>query len=101
MNNWIYFLYKFKNSSAFLPISSKEKVREVLFEIGGKLNIHCKTTMEEPYFFTISVDYKKASFYLPHFMQSMENLWYESLMKEIEVQVHRKMWINKKTSSLL
>jgi hypothetical protein len=70
-------------------------MREGLFEIGGRLNIHCKTTMEEPYFFTISVDYEKAPFYLPHFLQSMQNPWYESLMKEIEVQVYRKMWVNK------
>jgi hypothetical protein len=41
--------------------------------------------MEEPYFFTISVDYKKAPFYLPHFLQSIENSRYESLMKEIKV----------------
>jgi hypothetical protein len=84
-------VHKFKNSPTFLPISHEEKVRKVLFETGGRLNIHCGTTMEEPYFFIISVDYKKALFYLPHFLQSMENLRYESLMKEIEVQVDRKM----------
>jgi hypothetical protein len=85
MSDWAYFVHKFKNSLTFLSISHKEKVREVLYESGGRLNVHCETTMEEPYVFTISIDYKKAPFFLSHFLQSMENSRYEPLMKEIEL----------------
>jgi hypothetical protein len=95
MSDWAHFVHKFKNSLAFLPISHKEKVREVLYKSGKRINIHYETTMDEPYLFTISIDYKKTPFYLSYLLQSMENSCYKSLMKEIELQMNKKMWLNK------
>ena len=95
MSNSTYFMYKFKNSPIFLPILHDEKIREVLYENPGRVNIHYKTTIPEWYVFTISIDYAKAPFHLTRFLMSIENSSYEALMKEIEEQVNKKMWMNK------
>jgi hypothetical protein len=92
MTGMIHFVYKFKSSSVFLPISYNECVKDVLSERGGIILIHCVTTTEELYMFTIYVDYNICPFDLPVFLKILENLDYESLMKEIEDQ---KKWLNK------
>jgi hypothetical protein len=53
------------------------------------------TTTEEPYIFTICVDYNISPFDLPVFLKGLENSNYESLMKEIEDHVDKKKWLNK------
>jgi hypothetical protein len=95
MSNSTHFMHKFKNSPIFLPISHDEKIREVLYENPGRVNIHCETTTPKWYIFTISIDYVKAPFHLTHFLKNMENSSYEALMKEIEEQVDKKVWLNK------
>jgi hypothetical protein len=90
-----HFVDKFKNSSVFLPISYNEHVKDVLPEKGGIVLIHCVTTTEEPYMFTIYVEYKFSPFDLFVFLRSLENSEYEALMKEIEAQVDNKEWLNK------
>jgi hypothetical protein len=96
----MHFVHKFKNSPIFLPISYKERIKEVLYGGDGRVDIYCETMGAEPYLFTICVDYAKAQFQLPHFLHSFENSQYESLMTEIEEQIDRKMWINKEGNSL-
>jgi hypothetical protein len=53
------------------------------------------TTTDEPYMFTICVEYKFSPFDLSVFLRSLENSDYETLMKEIEAQVDNKEWLNK------
>jgi hypothetical protein len=89
-------MHKFKNSPVFLPISHEERVKEVFFESGGRINIHCETIEIELILFTICVKYAKAPFHLSHFVKSLGNSKYETPMKDIEEQVDRKMWVNKK-----
>jgi hypothetical protein len=90
-----YFVHKFKNSIVFLPISYNERAKDVLFERPGTVLIHCVTTIEEPYMFTICVEYSKSPFDLTVFLKSLENSEYVPLMKEIEEQVDKKEWLNK------
>jgi hypothetical protein len=45
--------------------------------------------------FTTRVDYAKAAFYLYAFLKSLENLNNESLLKELEKQVDKRMWVSK------
>jgi hypothetical protein len=95
MTGWSHFVHKFKNSSVFLPISYNERVKDVLPENGGIILVHYVTTTEEPYMFTICVEYKFSPFDLSVFLRSLENSDYEALMKEIEAQVDNKEWLNK------
>ena len=95
MTGWLHFVHKFKNSTMFLPISYNDRVKDVLFERPGIVLIHCVTTNEEPYMYTICVEYSKSPFNLTVFLKSLENSAYEGLMKDIEVQVDRKEWLNK------
>jgi hypothetical protein len=95
MMGWSHFVYKFKNSSVFLPISYNERVKDVLPEKRGLVLVHCVTTTEEPYMFTICVEYKFSPFDLSVFLRILENSDYEALMKEIETQVDNKEWLNK------
>jgi hypothetical protein len=90
-----HFVHKFKNSTVFLPISYNERAKDVLFERPGTVLIHCVTTTEEPYMFTICVEYSKSPFDLIVFLKSLENSEYVPLMKEIEDQVDKKEWLNK------
>jgi hypothetical protein len=85
-----HFVYKFKNSSVFLPTSYNECVKDVFFERGGIILIHCMTTTEDPYMFTICLDYNKSPFDLTVFLRSLENSIYKALMKEIKDQVDKK-----------
>jgi hypothetical protein len=78
-----HFIHKFKNSTIFLLISHVELVKEVLFENGGIVLIHCEMRAEESYMFTLCMEYK-ISFHLPIFLKSLENFDYESLMREVE-----------------
>jgi hypothetical protein len=95
MTGWSHFVHKFKNSSVFLLISYNERVKDVLPEKRGIVLVHYVTTMEEPYMFTICVEYKFSPFDLSVFLRSLENSDYEALMKEIETQVDNKEWLNK------
>jgi hypothetical protein len=89
-----HFVHKFKNSLVFLPISSNEWIKDILFESRGIVLIHCVTTIEDQYIFTICVD-SKSPFDLTVFLKSLENSDYEALMKEIEEHVDKKKWLNK------
>jgi hypothetical protein len=90
-----HFVHKFKNSTVFLPISYNKRAKDVLFERPGTVLIHCVMTTEEPYMFTICVEYSKSPFDLTVFLKSLENSEYVPLMKEIEDQVDKKEWLNK------
>jgi hypothetical protein len=90
-----HFVHKFRNSTMFLPISYNESVKDVLPEGGKIVLIHCVTTTEDQYMFTICVDYNKSPFDLTVFLKSLENSDYEALMKEVEEQVDKKQWLNK------
>jgi hypothetical protein len=95
MSDSTHFMPKLKISPIFLPILNDEKIREVLYENPGRVNILCETTTLERYVFTISIDYAKAPFHLTHFLKSIENSSYEAFLKEIKEQVDKKMWLNK------
>jgi hypothetical protein len=74
MTGWSHFVHKFKNSSVFLPISYNERVKDVLPEKGGIVLVHCVTTTDEPYMFTICVEYKFSPFDLSVFLRSLGKL---------------------------
>ena len=90
-----HFVHKFTNLTVFLPISYIERVKDILFECLRTMLVHCVTTIEEPYMFTICVDYSKSLFDLTTFLKSLENYEYETFMKEIEDHIDRKEWLNK------
>ena len=71
-------------SSRIRPISYTEHVKDVLFEHLGIVLVHCMMTSEEPYMFTICIEYSKSPFDLTIFLKSLENSEYKGLMKEIE-----------------
>jgi hypothetical protein len=95
MTDRTYFVHKFRDSAAELPILYEGKVKDVLPDSEGILLVHCETTGEEAYMFTIYLEYAKAKFHLPMFLKSLENSTYESLLKEVESQVDQKKWVNK------
>jgi hypothetical protein len=78
-------VYKFKNSLVFLSILHEEKIKDVIFESGWIINIHCKTTKLEPYLFTIRIEYAKVPFHLSYFLKSLENSMYKTLLKEYKM----------------
>ena len=84
-----HFVHKFKNLMMFLPILHNECVKDILFEHPGIVLVHYMATTKEPYMFTIYIEYKKSPFDLIVFLESLENLEYEALVKEIE-----KKWLN-------
>jgi hypothetical protein len=90
MTGRTYIVHKFKNSTMPLLILYNECVKDVIFERGGTLLIHCVTTTDDPYIFTICVDYSICPFDLQVFLKNLENSDYESLMKEIEDQMDKK-----------
>ena len=79
----------------FLPISHDEHIKDVLFEKPDIVLLHCVTIDEDPYMFTICIEYSKSPFDLTEFLTSLENSAYERLMKEIEQAVDKKEWVNK------
>ena len=95
MTRWPPFVHKFKNSTKFLPILYDERVKDVLFEGPGTMLVYYVTTDEELYMFTIYVEYSKSPCDLTIFLKSLENSAYKGFMKDIEVQVDRKEWLNK------
>ena len=95
MTRWSHFVHKFKTSTVFLPISHDKHVNGIFFEHPGTVLVLCITTDEEPYMFIICVEYSKSPFNLTVFLKSLENSAYKGLMKDIEVQVDRKEWLNK------
>jgi hypothetical protein len=60
MTGWTQFLHKFKIALVALPILYNEHVKDVLFEKGGTLLIHCKITGDEPRMFTVCVELKNS-----------------------------------------
>ena len=95
ITGWIHFVHKFKNSPVFLPILHDERIKDVLFEKPDTELVHCMTIDEDPYMFTICIEYSKSPFDLIEFLRSLENSAYERLMKEIEQAVDKKKWVNK------
>ena len=95
MIGWSHFVHKFKNSTVFLPMSYTERVKDVLFERLGTVLVHYMRTDEEPYMFTIYVEYRKNPFDLTIFLKSLDTSAYEGLMKDIKVEVDKKEWLNK------
>ena len=73
MTSRTYFVHKFKNSTVPFPISNNEYVKDVLFEKGGTILIHCMTIIDDLYMFTICVDYSIYLFDLPIFLKNLEN----------------------------
>jgi hypothetical protein len=95
MTGWAHFVHKFKTSPVFLPISNEEQIKDVLHEKPDTVLVHCVTIAEEPYMFTICIDYSKSPFDLPEFLHSLQNTEYERLLKDIERSVDRNEWVNK------
>ena len=79
-----YFVQMFKNSLVLFPISYNERIKDILFESGGIVLMHCVTTIEDQYIITICMDYSKSPFNLTVFLKSLENSDFRALMKEIE-----------------
>ena len=95
MTGWAHFVHKFRNSPAFLSISHDERIKDVLYERPGTVLIHCVMIAEDPYMFTICIEYNKSPFDLTVFLRSLQNSQYERLMKEIEESVDKKEWVTK------
>ena len=95
MIGWSYFVHKFKNSIVFLPILYIEHIKGVLFEGPKTVLVHCMMTNEEPYMFTICVEYNKSPFNFTVFLKSLENSAYKGFIKDIEVQIDKREWLNK------
>ena len=95
MTWWTHFVHKFKNSTAFLPISHNKRIKDIFFERLGIVLVHYMTTYEKAYMFTICVEYSKSPFDLTVFLKSLENLAYKRLMKDIKDSVDKKKWVNK------
>ena len=53
------------------------------------------TIDEDPYMFTICIEYSKSPFNLTVFLKSLENSQYKRLMKDIEASVDKKKWVTK------
>ena len=87
MTGWAHFVHKFKNSPVFLPILLNKHIKDVFFERPDIVLVYCVTIDEEPYMFTICIEYSKSPFDLTEFLKSLENSAYERLMKEIEQAV--------------
>ena len=79
----------------FLPISHDERIKDVFFEKPDTMLVHCVIIDEDPYMFTICIEYSKSPFDLIEFLRSLENSAYERLMKEIEQAVDKKKKVNK------
>jgi hypothetical protein len=71
------------------------RIKDLLFQSGKILHIHCQTTGVDPYMFIICVKYSKSAFHLIAYIKSLEDSKYESLLKEVEEQVDKKMSVNK------
>ena len=91
----MHFVHKFKNSPVFLPISHDELIKDVLYERPRIVLVHCMTINEDPYMFTICIEYSKSPFDLTVFLKSLENSQYKRLMKDIEALVDKKEWVIK------
>ena len=74
MTGWVHFVHKFKSSPVFLPISQDKQIKDVLFEKPDTVLVHCVMIDEEPYMFTICIEYSKSPFDLTEFMKTLENL---------------------------
>ena len=57
--------------------------------------VHCVTIDEDPYMFTICIEYSKSPFDLTIFLKSLENSQYERVMKDIKASVDKKEWVTK------
>lgn len=57
--------------------------------------VHYVTKIEEPYKFTICIDYSKSLFDLSKFLLSLENTENKRFMKDIEILVDKNEWMNK------
>ena len=100
MMGWAHFVHKFKTSSVFLPVSHNKHIKDVFFERPDIVLVHCMTIDEEPYMFTICIEYSKSPFDLTKFLKSLENSAYERLLREIKQVVDKKEWVNKEKLSL-
>jgi hypothetical protein len=87
MTSSTHFVHKFRNIPTFFPIFYDELVKKVLINGGSTVLIHCETRGDEPYMFTICIEYSKSPFHLPTFLKSLENTDYKSLMREVQEQV--------------
>ena len=95
VTRWAHLIHKFKNSPVFLPILHNKHIKDVFFEHLDTVLVHCMTIDEEPYMFTICIEYSESPFDLTEFLKSLENSTYGRLMKEIEQAVDKKEWVNK------
>ena len=95
MTGWAHFVHKFKSSPEFLSILYDERIKDVLYKRLGTVLIHCITIDEDPYMFTICIEYSKSPFDLIVFLKSLENSQYKRLMKDIKALVDKKDWVTK------
>ena len=92
---WGHFVHKFKSSPVFLPISHDERIKDILYERPRIVLVHCVTIKEDPYMFTIYIEYNKSPFDLTVFLRSLENSQYKRLIKDIEASMDKKEWVTK------
>ena len=92
MMDFLHFQAKFRTAEDAMPISTDEKVKDVVWYADNTLLIHCETTSSLPYFFTICVDNTKSPFSTLYFLRSLNGSVYEPLMKEVEREIDNKAW---------
>ena len=95
MTENVNFVMKFSAAPHALPISVDERIKDVVHFKDNILHIHCETIDVDPYAFTIALNNDSFPFTVVPFLASLAGSFYEPLMKEVEVEIDRKLWVTK------
>ena len=95
MTDDVNFVMEFDADPHALPISADERIKEVAYYNGNILHIHCETTKAEPYDFTIVVNNTMSPFSIIPFLESLQGSPNETLIKEVEREIHQHVWTTK------
>ena len=90
----MHFNMKYKNSTAFLPISFDEKIKRLATDVFPDIRIHCVTTAlrvatKDQYHVTIVLNSEKINYNITPFLESLEPTPYSAEVKELEESVDR------------
>ena len=95
MTENVNFVMKFFAAPHTLPISADQRIKDVVRFTDNILHIHCQTTNDDPYSFTIALNNSTSPFTVVPFLSSLEGSSYKPLMKEIKADIDKKSWVTK------
>ena len=95
MTENVNFVMKFSAAPHALPISADERIKDVVHYKDNILHIHYETTNADPYAFTIALNNGSSPFSVAPFLASLVGSSYEPLIKEVEAEIDRKLWVMK------